>query len=50
VIKEKSGKRLHLVLCSKLKKKTTAKAGLVAEKLEDVLQWSQTAYESFVKS
>ena len=49
VIKEKSGKRLHLILCSKLKKKTTAKADLVAENLEDVLQWSQTTYESFAK-
>jgi len=49
VIKEKSGKRLQLVLCSKLKKKTAVKADLVTENLEDVLQWSQTAYESFAK-
>jgi predicted transcriptional regulator len=49
VIKTKSGKRLHLVLCGKLKKKTTTKADLVAENLEDVLQWSETTYESFAK-
>ena len=48
-IKAKSGKKLHLVLCGKLKKKTTTKADLVAENLEDVLQWSQTTYESFAK-
>jgi hypothetical protein len=43
-IKGKFGKNLHLVLCSKIKK-TTAKAELVSENLEDVLQWSQTIYE-----
>ncbi len=49
VIKGKSGKKMHLVICGKLKK-TAAKADLIGENLEDVLQWSQTTYESFVKS
>lgn len=48
LIKGKSSKKLHLVLCGRIKKKTTAKADLVTEKLEDALQWSQTTYESFV--
>jgi len=43
-IKGKSGKNLHLVLCSKIKN-TTAKADLVTENLDDVLQWSQTIFE-----
>ncbi len=43
-VKGKFGKNIHLVLCTKIKK-TTAKAELISENLEDVLQWSQTIYE-----
>jgi len=43
-IKGKSGKNLHLILCSKIKN-TTAKADLVTENLDDALQWSQTIFE-----
>ena len=48
LIKSKTSKKLYLVLCGRTKKKTTAKADLVTEKLEDAVQWSQTTYESFV--
>jgi methanogenic corrinoid protein MtbC1 len=41
-IKEKSGKRMKLALCGKISKKTKINSNLSSEKLEDVLQWSQT--------
>src|SRR5574342_1040409 len=44
--KTKFGKTLHLVLCTKLAKKTKAKADFVSENLETILQWCQTTYES----
>ncbi len=43
--KGKFGKNLNLILCSNLNKKTSAKADLVANNLETVLQWSQTIFE-----
>lgn len=42
--KGKSGKNMHLILCSKIKN-TTAKADLITENLDDALQWSQTTFE-----
>ena len=47
--KGKFGKNLNLVLCSNMKKKTSAKADLVSNDLESILQWSQTTFESFTK-
>ena len=44
-VKEKFGKNLNLVLCSKIKKNTLAKAELIADNLETVLQWSETTFE-----
>jgi hypothetical protein len=44
-VKEKFGKNLNLVLCSKIKKNTFAKADLIADNLETVLQWSETTFE-----
>ncbi|MGI0064999.1 MAG: ArsR family transcriptional regulator [Nitrosopumilaceae archaeon] len=44
-VKGKFGKNLNLVLCSKLKKNTLAKADLIADNLETVLQWSETTFE-----
>ncbi|MGI0089358.1 MAG: ArsR family transcriptional regulator, partial [Nitrosopumilaceae archaeon] len=44
--KAKFGKALHLVLCTKLAKKTKVKADFASEDLEAVLQWCQTVYES----
>ena len=44
-VKEKFGKNFHLVLCSKFKKNTLAKADLIADNLETVLQWSETTFE-----
>jgi hypothetical protein len=44
-VKGKFGKNLNLVLCSKNKKNTYAKADLIADSLETVLQWSETTFE-----
>lgn len=45
-IKEKSGKHMKLALCGKISKKTKINSDLLSEKLEDILQWSQTVFES----
>ena len=45
-IKEKLGKRIRLVLCGKVGKKTKIKSDLISEKFEDVLQWSKTVSEN----
>jgi len=45
-IKEKLGKQIKLVLCGKTGKKTKINSDLISEKFEDVLQWSETVYES----
>ncbi len=47
-VKGKIGKNLSLVLCSKSKEKTTAKADLITDNLENVIQWSQTTFESTI--
>ncbi len=44
--KENVGKKLFLVLCGKIGKKTEIKADLVTEKPMDILQWCQTTFES----
>jgi methanogenic corrinoid protein MtbC1 len=44
--KEKLGKRIRLVLCGKVGKKTKIQSDLISEKFEDVLQWSKTVSES----
>ena len=45
-IKEKSGKRMKLILCGKVSKKTRITADFISEKFDDVLQWSHTTYEN----
>jgi methanogenic corrinoid protein MtbC1 len=45
-IKEKLGKRIRLILCGKVGKKTKIQSDLISEKFEDVLQWSKTVSES----
>ena len=45
-IKEKLGKRIRLVLCGNVGKKTKIDSDLISEKFEDVIQWSKTVYES----
>lgn len=45
-IKEKLGKRIRLVLCGKVGKKTKIQSDLISEKFEDVLQWSKTVSEN----
>lgn len=41
-IKVKSGKNMKLVLCGKVSKKTKILSDLSSEKIEEILQWSQT--------
>lgn len=45
-VKENFGKKLFLVLCGKLGKKTKMVADLISEKPLDVIQWCQTTFES----
>ena len=45
-VKEHFEKKLFLALCGKVGKKTVIKADLISEKPEDVIQWSQTTFES----
>ena len=45
-IKEKSGKRMKLALCGKISKKTKINSNMSSEKLEDILQWSQTVTQN----
>jgi len=45
-IKEKSGKRMKLTLCGKASKKTKINSDLLSEKIEDILQWSQTVFQN----
>lgn len=44
--REKSGKRMKLALCGKKSKKTKIASDLVSEKIEDILQWSQTVSQN----
>lgn len=41
-IREKSGKRMKLVLCGEISKKTKIKADLISKNISDILQWSET--------
>lgn len=45
-LKGKMGKKLKLVLCGKVGKKTKIPSDLTSSQLEDVLQWSETVFES----
>jgi methanogenic corrinoid protein MtbC1 len=45
-IKEKSGKNMKLALCGKASKKSKINSDLISEKIEDILQWSQTVSEN----
>ena len=47
-VRGKMGKNLSLILCSKSKEKTSAKADLITDNLENVIQWSQTTFESTI--
>lgn len=48
-VKGKFGKNLNLILCSKTKKNTLAKADLIVDSLETVLQWSETTFERSIQ-
>jgi predicted transcriptional regulator len=41
-IKEKSGKKMKLILCGKVAKKSKIQSDLISEKLDEIIQWSQT--------
>ncbi len=45
-VKGKNDDNLHLVLSGKIGKKITIKSELQSEKLDDILQWSQTKFEN----
>lgn len=45
-IKEKNEKNLFLILSGKVGKKIKIKSDLLTERLEDIIQWSQTKFEN----
>ena len=45
-LKEKVGKNLYLALCGKTDKKLTIAADLLSDNFEDIVQWSETVFES----
>jgi methanogenic corrinoid protein MtbC1 len=45
-IKAKMGKRMRLVLCGKVEKKIKLDCDLQTEKFEDVMQWSETVFDT----
>tara|TARA_B100001146_G_C16105574_1_gene401313 strand:- start:58 stop:948 length:891 start_codon:yes stop_codon:yes gene_type:complete len=45
-VKGKNDENLHLVLSGKIGKKLTIKSDLQTEKLEDIIQWSETKFEN----
>ena len=46
-ITEKSGKRMKLALCGKISKNIKIDSDVLSEKIDDILQWSQTVSQSF---
>lgn len=45
-IKDKSGKRMKLILYGSASKKAKTHSDLVSDKLDDIIQWSQTVYQN----
>ena len=45
-VKGKNDEHLHVVLSGKIGKKLTIKSDLQTEKLEDIIQWSETKFEN----
>ena len=45
-VKGKNDENLHLVLSGKIGKKLAIKSDLQTEKLEDIIQWSETKFEN----
>jgi len=45
-IKEKIGKRMNLVLCGEIEKKTKIACDLQTDRFENTIQWCETAYEN----
>ena len=45
-VKGKNDDNLHLILSGKIGRKIKLKSDLQTEKLEDIIQWSQTKFEN----
>ena len=45
-IKSKSGKNMKLILCGSTSKKAKTESDLVTDKLDQIIQWSQTVYQN----
>lgn len=45
-VKEKIGKKIKLVLCGEVNKKTKIESDFVSDKFDEVLQWCKTVYET----
>lgn len=45
-ITEKSGKKMKLALCGKVSKKSKIRSDLISDKIDDILQWSQTVSQN----
>ena len=45
-VKGKNDENLHLILSGKVGKKIKLKSDLQTEKLEDIIQWSETKFEN----
>ncbi|MHA7733991.1 B12-binding domain-containing protein [Nitrosopumilus sp. S6] len=45
-IKSKSGKRMKLILCGNATRKAKTESDLVTQKLDEIIQWSQTVYQN----
>ena len=45
-IKSKQGKRMKLVLCGKFEKKPKIDCDMLTDKFEDVMQWSESTFQS----
>lgn len=43
---EKLGKRMRLILCGKISKKSKIKSDMASDKIPDILQWSQTVSQN----
>ena len=44
--KSKSGKRMKLILCGSASRKAKTESDLVTDKLDEIIQWSQTVYQN----
>ena len=48
ITRKKIGKKMNLILCGKLEKKSKFDCDLQTEKFDDVIQWSETKFENLM--